>query len=408
MTGLAVGVGAMLIVLTAVFINAIPVSLVLPMLPYLGTHYGATAFEVSVLFTLMPLVGIVGNPLWGRVSDRWGRRPAMTCTLAGTALAFIAFAYADSLWALFFTRALQGVFHGSNSIALAAMAENTPPQQRAKHMGYVFGCMGAGLAIGPSLGGAFMAGHETDFDHFWACAVAGALSFIAALVVWFKMAETRKVEGVANSMAAPKPKVSFVAILGNAALLPLIAMIFASGFKFNAEQFLYPFWAISVGWDASQTSFLYSVLSLGFLVTSFGLVGAFTKKFGEERTVLIAAGVDLAAIMGFMIFASSQFAFAFLILVSFSAPLWGTVLASVISRHAPAGYAGVIQGATTSTQLAGRIVGTLLAGVMTQAIGLLAMYAVIAAVLGLIMFQAWRLATQPVSTIAPPQGPKPS
>jgi MFS family permease len=378
----------MQVVLAAVLINAIPVSLVLPMLPYLGTHYGASPFEVSVLFTLMPLVGIIGNPLWGRVSDKLGRRAAMTCTLAGTAVAFMAFAFADSLWALFATRALQGVFHGSNSIALAYMAESTTPKDRAKSMGYVFGSMGAGLAIGPSLGGTFMAGREADFDHFLPCLVAGALSLIAALVVFFLMRDPVKTD--APPGAKPKPKPDFGEILRNPALVLLTAMIFASGFKFNAEQLLYPFWGMSVGWSASQTSFFYSALSLGFLLTSFGLVGVFTKKFGEEKTVLIAASVDFAAIVLFNLFAPSQYAFAFLMVISFFAPLWGTVLASVISRHAPEGYGGVIQGISTSTQLAGRIVGTLLAGALTQAVGFRAMYAVLAVLLLFIIAQAWR------------------
>jgi len=379
------------VVLAAVLINAIPVSLVLPMLPYLGTQYGASPFEVSILFTLMPLVGIIGNPLWGRVSDRLGRRAAMTFTLGGTAVAFMAFAFADSLWALFATRALQGVFHGSNSIALAYMAETTAPKDRAKSMGYVFGSMGAGLAIGPALGGAFMAGHETDFDHFLPCLVAGALSLIAALVVFVLMRDPVKAEAATGAAGArPKPKPDFRAILRTPALLVLAAMIFASGFKFNAEQLLYPFWGMSVAWTASQTSFFYSALSLGFLLTSFGLVGFFTKRFGEEKTVLIAASVDFAAIILFNIFAPSQYAFAFLMVISFFAPLWGTVLASVISRHAPEGYGGVIQGISTSTQLAGRIVGTLIAGALTQAVGFRAMYAVLAVLLLFIIAQAWR------------------
>ena len=380
----------MYVVLAAVMINAIPVSLVLPMLPYLGTHYGASPFEVSVLFTLMPLVGIVGNPLWGRVSDKLGRRTAMTCTLAGTGIAFIAFAFANSLGALFFTRALQGVFHGSNSIALAYMAENTPPEARAKSMGYVFGSMGAGLAIGPSLGGLFMAGHQADFDHFLPCIVAGGLSFAAALVVFFLMQSKTSTTSSQPGAARPKPKADFRAIFRSPVLLVLTAMIFASGFKFNAEQLLYPFWGMSVGWSASQTSFFYSALSLGFLLTSFGLVGFFTKRFGDEKTVLIAASVDFASIVLFNVFAGSQFAFAFLMMVSFFAPLWGTVLASVISRHAPEGYAGVIQGITTSTQLAGRIIGTLIAGALTQTFGFRAMYGVIALLLLFIMAQAWR------------------
>lgn len=380
------------VVLAAVMINAIPVSLVLPMLPYLGTHYGASPFEVSVLFSLLPLVGIIGNPLWGRVSDKLGRRTAMTCTLAGTALAFIAFAFANSLWALFFTRALQGVFHGSNSIALAYVADNTAPKDRAKGMGFVLGSMGAGLAIGPSLGGFFMANAGADFDHMLPCVVAGGLSALAAAVVFFLMKDAKKAEGA--TPGKPKPKADFRAIARSPALLVLTAMIFASGFKFNAEQLLYPFWGMSVNWSASQTSYFYSLLSVGFLLTSFGLVGFFTKKFGDEKTVLIAASADFTFITLFIIFSGSQYAFGCLMVVSFSAPLWGTVLASVISRHAPEGYAGVIQGISTSTQLAGRIVGTLLAGALIQQFGFRVMYMVIAVLLLFIIAQAWRFVAE--------------
>lgn len=400
------------VVLVAVMINAIPVSLVLPMLPYLGTHYGATPFEVSILFALMPLVGIIGNPLWGRVSDKMGRRTAMTFTLVGTAISFMAFAFADSLWTLFLTRALQGVFHGSNSIALAYIADNTPPKERAKGMGYVFGSMGAGLAVGPALGGFFMSGPEADFDHFLPCMVAGGLSLLAGLVVFFLMKDAKKEQPAAGTPAKPKPKADFRTIFSTPSLLILTAMIFASGFKFNSEQLLYPFWGMSVGWTASQTSYFYSILSLGFLVTSFGLVGFFTKRFGDEKTVLIASCTDFIFIVLFIFLSGSQYAFACLIVVSFSAPLWGTVLASVISRHAPEGYAGVIQGISTSTQLAGRIVGTLLAGALTQQFGYRAMYVVIAVLLLFIIAQAWRFVTESARTAAaqppPPSPAKPT
>jgi MFS family permease len=389
------------VVLAAVMINAIPVSLVLPLLPYLGTHYGASAFEVSVLFALMPLVGIVGNPIWGRVSDKLGRRVAMTCTLGGTAIAFIAFAFADSLWALFVTRALQGVFHGSNSIALAYVATTTAPTERAKGMGFVFGAMGMGLAIGPALGGVFLSNGGAEFSHFMPCLVAGSLSFIAALTVLILMKD-----GAAMATAGkPKPKVEVKAIVGHPAVLILVAMIFASGFKFNAEQLLYPFWSMSVGWSASQTSFYYSLLSMGFLLTSFGLVGVFTKRFGDEKTVLIAATVDLTLVVLFILLAESPYAFGCLLVISFFAPLWGTVLASVISRHAPEGYAGVIQGITTSTQLAGRIIGTLMAGALTQAYGFRAMYVVIALLLVFIVAQAWRFVVEVAGKTAPPPPP---
>ncbi|MDX2224761.1 MAG: MFS transporter [Rhodospirillaceae bacterium] len=375
------------VILLAVTINAIPVSLVLPMLPFLGARYGASPWEVSVLFALMPVVGILGNPLWGRVADARGRRFALICTLGGTALAFVGFALADSLWALFATRALQGLFHGANSIALAYVALNTAPDQRAKGMGRVMGAMGVGLAIGPSIGGLLTVGAGDDFDHTVPCLVAGALSALAALVVAvaLKEAAIAKVAG-----AKPKPKARFADAARVPAVWLLLAMIFASGFKFNAEQFIFPYWGMARGWSASTTSFATAVLSLGFLVTSFAGIGWLTKKFGEEKAMLITAGLDLVVVSVFMAFAASPYAFACMMVLSLSSPVWGTVLASVLSRHAPEGHQGTILGLSTSTQLAGRIAGALVAGLLADAYGYLAVYAAVAVLLMFIVAQSWR------------------
>ena len=381
------------IVLLAVMINAIPVSLVMPMLPFMGQAYGASAFEVSVLFALMPIVGIVGNPLWGRISDKFGRRAAMTCTLAGTGLAFIAFAFADSLWTLYLTRGLQGVFHGSNSIALAYVALNTAPQDRAKGMGRVLGSMAVGLAIGPTLGGFLTAsaGAGAAFDHTFPCLVAGALSMVASLVVVVLMKDAAS--GAAAS-GKPKSKADFSAVWRNPAVWALVLMIFASGYKFNAEQFVFPFWGMARGWDASTTSYATGVLSVGLLITSFVVVGGLTKRLGDERTMLLAAGMDLAMSTAFIALSDNQWAFLCLMAMSYSSPIWGTVLASVLSRHAPEGFQGTIQGLSTSTQLLGRIAGTLISGALAERFGYIAVYFCVWVLLLFIIAQAWRFLRQ--------------
>jgi MFS family permease len=378
------------VVLLAVMINAVPVSLVMPMLPYMGQEYGASAFEVSILFALMPVVGIVGNPIWGRVSDTFGRRAALTCTLVGTGLSFIAFAFADSLATLYLTRGLQGLFHGANSIALAYIALNTPPAERAKGMGRVLGSMAVGLAIGPTLGGFLTASATTNgaaFDHTFPCLVAGALSIVAALVV---VAFLKDAAAAGAAPGKPKPKADFGAIRRNPAVWVLLLMIFASGYKFNAEQFAFPFWGMARGWDASATSYATGVLSVGLLITSFVLVGALTKRLGDEKTLLLAAGIDLVMSAAFIALSDNVVAFACLMAMSFSSPVWGTVLASVLSRHAPEGYQGVIQGLSTSTQLMGRIVGTLVSGALAAQFGYVAVYITVWVLIAFIVVQAWR------------------
>jgi predicted MFS family arabinose efflux permease len=389
------------LLLAAVAINAIPVSLVVPMLPFLGQRYGASEFEVALLFTLMPLVGIVGNPLWGRLSDSIGRRRALTCTLGGTAMTFIAFAFADSLTTLYATRVMQGIFHGSVSIALAYVAITSGNENRAKSMGMVFGAMGIGLAVGPTLGGFLMGDDAAAFSQTVPCLAAASLSIVAAFSIFFFLPEPEQ-SGEGKPDGGPPKRASagdkLRAVLATPALWPLVLMIMISGFKMNAEQLAYPYWGIAVDWTPRDVSFGFAVLSIGFLITTFGLIGWTTKRVGEEKALAITASIDVIALSGFILTSHSAWAFAWLFVLSISSPLWGTVLISVLSRHAPDGMQGTVQGLATSMQLAGRIVGTLLAGVVLQRYGYSGVYILMAAMIFLIVVQAVRFVLETPDT----------
>jgi len=378
------------VIFGAVMVNAIPVSLVIPMLPFLGQRYGASAFEIALLFTLMPLVGIIGNPIWGRLSDKIGRRGAMTCTLAGTAIAFVALAFANSLWALYGARALQGAFHGSNAIAIAHISDITGKADRAKGLGRVFGAMGVGLAIGPTLGGFLMGDNADMFSQTLPCLAAATLSVAASLAIFFFLTEPK--DSVENKAKMPpdykRTSTSLKPILTNSALWILALMILISGAKMNAEQLAYPFWAISVEWTPQFVSWGFAVLCLGLLVTSLFLIGPITKRFDEERILLWACIVDLAALVGFLSTSHMALAFLWLIILSISSPLWGTVLISVLSRHAPDGLQGTIQGAATSIQLTGRIIGTLLAGLAMEQYGFFGAYVLMTLLIVFVVTQA--------------------
>lgn len=381
------------VLLVAVAINAIPVSLVVPMLPFLGQRYGASEFEVALLFTLMPLVGIVGNPIWGWLSDNIGRRPALTCTLGGTAVTFIAFAYAESLTILYASRALQGVFHGSMSIALAYVAIVNAGKNRAKSMGQVFGAMGIGLAIGPALGGFLMGEDASTFSQKVPCLAAASLSVLASVGVFFFLKEPVKDGDESNTTEGPpranKSK-NLRTILTTPALWPLVFMIMISGFKLNAEQLAYPYWGIAIAWTPQFVSFGFAVMSVAFLITTFGIIGPMTRRLGEEKTLAIAASIDVFALCGFLLTSNSALAFAWILLLALSSPLWGTVLISVLSRHAPQGMQGMVQGLASSMQLTGRIAGTLIAGLVLERFEYPGVYALMAVLIFLVVVQSVR------------------
>ena len=105
---------------------------------------------LMAVFSLMPMLTA---PLWGRLSDRVGRRPVLMVSMAAAALAYLWIGFADALWMLFAARALAGACAGNIAAAQAYIADVTTPEKRATGMGMIGAAFGLGFIIGPALGG---------------------------------------------------------------------------------------------------------------------------------------------------------------------------------------------------------------------------------------------------------------
>ena len=127
--------------LVAVFINIAGFSLILPLLPFYGQVFDASPVEIALLFAAYSFGNVFGEIHWGRQSDVWGRRKVLTVTMFFAALSYVAFAFAPSLWAAIGIRVVSGFFSGTLSVAQGFIADVSPPERRAKTMGY----FGAGL-----------------------------------------------------------------------------------------------------------------------------------------------------------------------------------------------------------------------------------------------------------------------
>ncbi|MDP7601416.1 MAG: MFS transporter, partial [Rhodospirillales bacterium] len=125
----------MFIIFIIVFINLVGFGIVIPLLPFYGEHFGASPDEVTWLMAIYSLTQFITAPIWGRYSDRFGRRPILLISLAGTVAAYVWLALAEDLQTLYWARALAGVTAGSISAAFAYMADITTDENRAKGMG---------------------------------------------------------------------------------------------------------------------------------------------------------------------------------------------------------------------------------------------------------------------------------
>jgi len=142
-----------LIVLMAVcFVDMIGLLMIAPLLTFYALRLGGQPSTVGPLFSSFAVAQLLASPIWGRVSDRYGRRPVLLIGLCASAVAYLIFGYANALWLLFVCRIVQGFGGGTTGVAQAYVADTMAPAQRAKALGWLSAATSLGVSIGAILG----------------------------------------------------------------------------------------------------------------------------------------------------------------------------------------------------------------------------------------------------------------
>jgi len=149
--------GKLAALMATAFVDMIGAVMILPLIPFYAEALGASGFVIGVLISAFSIAQLVSAPVWGRLSDRYGRRPVLVVALAISALSYIVFAFAQSLWLLFLSRAVQGVGGGTVGVVQAYVADASRPEERAKGLGWLTAATSLGAIVGPALGSALAA-----------------------------------------------------------------------------------------------------------------------------------------------------------------------------------------------------------------------------------------------------------
>lgn len=265
-----------------VFVDVLGFSLILPLLPYYASAFGATAEVVGLLLGANALTQLLGAPFLGRLSDRFGRKPLLLLSLAGTVLGFLMLGLARSLLMLFLSRIVDGLLGGNISLAQAYISDVTEGKERTKAFGLIGAAFGLGFIFGPAIGGVLSGGGNYALPAL----VAAALSLVNLFGVLFWLPESLPREE--RERRAHEPRASFTAralvtALGLPCVGPLLQAqlffslaftIFETGFALFAQMRL--------NLDARTTSFVLTYVGvLVVLVQGVGirlLVRRFTDK----------------------------------------------------------------------------------------------------------------------------------
>src|SRR5580692_6040646 len=175
----------LLIIFLTIFVNLVGFGIIIPLLPFYAETFGASPLVIGLLFASFSICQLISSPALGDLSDRYGRRPVLVFSLAGTVVSFVMLAVAHSVTMLFLSRIVDGLSGGNVSTARAYVADITEPKDRARAFGLIGAAFGLGFILGPALSG--MLSQRSYTAPIWA---AAALTLVATLMALLWLPET--------------------------------------------------------------------------------------------------------------------------------------------------------------------------------------------------------------------------
>jgi len=363
----------MLVLFLVVVIDLIGFGIIIPLLPFFAVHFQASPFEVGMLMAVYSLAQFIAAPIWGRMSDRIGRRPVLLISLAGAVATYIWLGLAEELWVLFAARAAGGFMAGNISAAFAYVADITTRENRAKGMGVVGAAFGLGFILGPAIGGIMAGSDPLNADYQSPAFAAAGLSAIALVLGLFTLKESlsKEIRDRNNS----RLRSSRLAQLRDAVKDPnirlLLILSFLAIFAFSGIEATFALWSSrQFGWGPEQNGYIFALSGLLNAGMQGGLIGRMAKRFGEAQ-LLLQGAIALTIGMALIPFASELWMLiASMMIATYGFSVISPALNSLISLQTSEEAQGGMMGITRSATTLARVGGPAWAGLLFSVFGM--------------------------------------
>ena len=395
--------GNLVVLMITAFVDMVGFAMVLPLVPFYAASMGATGFVVGLLISSFSVAQLVSAPTWGRVSDRFGRRPAVISGLLISAAAYVVFGLAGTIWILLLSRVVQGVGGGTVGVLQAYVADASRPEDRAKGLGWLSAATSAGAVVGPAFGSLFVQwwGHRgPGFG-------AAGFCLLSCSFAWKYLRESKGMRQTAELQAPvssvqeeggvltrvitragePAPRLIWIYTIAIGAFYgtaPLLSLLFADRLGVTEK---------TVGY------FVMYFGAMGVLVRA-GLLGTAVKRLGEARLarlglVLLSAGLALVSVAHTYL----TTVIAITLMPLGTAFLFPCVTA-LLSRVVPSRERGLYMGVQQTYGGVSRVAFPVLAGYLIDRLGTGSPYAVAA-----VLVAATLLITAPLEGYMAPKEP---
>ncbi len=325
-------------------IDLIGFGIVIPILPFYAERFGATPWQVGLLFGCYSFFQFFFGPLLGYWSDRVGRRPVLILSLLGTSFAFFLTGFAGSLFVLFLARSIDGATGGNIGTAYAYLADVTEPEERTRAFGMLGAAFGIGFVIGPAIGG--LLSHYSLSAPF---IFAGTMALLNSLAVTLFLREPER------HRKLPMSPMQFLESPLGAKLRALFAASFLFIFSLSVYQTsLALFTERRFHYGATMNGWLFAYIGILAALFQGGLLRRIPPRIAGWTLVITGSAFSIAGVLGLTVTRPGDGVFASLAAIALGMSLTTPVLSSTISTSAGPQLQGVTFGISQSLGSAAR------------------------------------------------------
>ena len=364
--------------LLSVFISLMGFGVVLPVFPFWGRAMGAGPEMVTVALGAYSAGQFLGAPVWGKLSDRFGRRPALIGSIFGIMLSYVYMAEATNVWMLGAARLFGGLMAGNIAVAFAYVGDVVEGPERPRALGLLGAAFGAGFIFGPAVGGLVAGDAPTIIDFERVAYVAALISAVALVLVLWKLPEshgTVRRQAARDEGAAPramevlkaKPEVwglmlVAVLVIGSAAMMETTFAMFADD---------------RLGWSPRDVGLCFGLI--GTVSAGMQALGAapLARRFGSRRAALFgicayALGLGLMGLTGIGDWAGAPMVICALAVTAMGVGMFNPAYQTLVAAATDERDRGLVNGLTQGASAGGRILGPTISGSVYAGLGIAA------------------------------------
>ncbi len=353
----------LVVVVLIVLVDLLGFTIVMPLLPPFAEQYGFSKTQIGILLAAFPMCQLLAGPILGRLSDRFGRRPVLAVSQAGTALSFLILGLTRNYTIMLLARMLDGASGGNILVAQAYVADVTKPENRSRGLGLIGAAFGVGFVLGPLMGGLLVkAPVAPEWQLRLPFLVAAGFSTLAWILVLTRLPESLPADAKARQAARVLSWRGIVDTISSArigllvAVGSLIVLAFAS-----LEGTFSLYLEAKLGWKPWQAAFGFAFLGLISAIVQGGLIRRLVPRFGEPRLILFGIGTLVAGLSAMALVRSGTELLGATLLVGIGQGLASPTVLGLLSRVTPESEQGAVFGTLTSAQTLARMINYVVA-----------------------------------------------